>query len=308
MSHRTVTPHIEAKSPVYRARRRSDNGRGAMLRNWLVVVVASGCFTKPSAPLSRDAQVDFDALDAPDAKPSTDCTFGPPVTVIDGAPGLGAPAQSPSQLELFVTRQEAVSDPESFNLYRLTRWSTMEMYANLTIISELSRPNFADTEPAIAQNGLRAYFLSTRNGTNAPQVFQALRMSTSSTWGMPTLVSTNNIYLEGIDASADGRTLYFSEGTTIYKMTRLDDTDPFGAKSVIATGGVNPAVAGDGLSVYYHTEPLPNGVIYRQTRSPMEDVFQTPELITAGIDADISEDGRTLIYRSASGIAMRVCE
>jgi hypothetical protein len=237
-------------------------------------------------------------VDAVDARPSYDCTFGPAMAM----PGFNGDARDPEQrfdgLELSWVHDEGTD----YDIHRGGRANQSDDYNPGAIDDELSSGN-NDTDPALTGDGLRIFFLSTRGGMGKA-LFEATRPMPGEAFGIPAFVDTGGP-INGIDVSADGRTLYFDDnGDNVFKIERAGDAGAFGALMMVAANaGAAPSVAKDALTLYYFR----GTTVYRQHRTDTASMFGDETAITDGQDPDISADNRTLIVQTPTGFSMLTC-
>jgi len=87
------------------------------------------------------------------------------------------------------------------------------------------------------------------------------------------------------------------------RRARTDTNSIFGLATIVGTGIYWPSVEGDGLTVYYHR----NMSLFRHTRMSTAEMFSGETAIAAGTDANISDDGRELLYFTDMTLARAAC-
>jgi hypothetical protein len=262
----------------------------------------AGCdyvFRIDRVPLIDGGISDGNAGDAAaDAAQSSACQHDSPVLILPDV-SVTDPSQRADQLELYMARLEN----GNYNIYVSIRSdidSAWSLPQHVTALSSQSD----DMDPALAGGGLRIFLTSNRSGARA--LYQATRSSLTSSWGTPTSVGTGGAYVGGFDVSPDGRTLYADDGqnNALRRLTRASDTADFGGAGTLASGVGYPSLTGDQLKLYYHRA----GTIYRQTRTGLTGGFSKEEIVAAGSDPDISEDGTSLIFKTTAGLAKITCQ
>jgi hypothetical protein len=186
----------------------------------------------------------------------------------------------------------------------------------------------------LSRDGLELYFSSNRpGGYGGYDLWVSKREGTRDEWGPPTNLGSpaNSPYDEcGPCLSADGLTLYFSDGhlpydnpkplpgrlggdADIWKLTRQTRDDPWGAAVNIGSGvnsehAGSPSISVDGLSLYFQSHrPGTNGGcdLMVATRTSIFDPFANPVFLrtlnsgAADWCPDISPDGLVLFFVSA---------
>ena len=188
----------------------------------------------------------------------------------------------------------------------------------------------------LSRDGLELYFSSNRpGGYGGYDLWVSKRESTRDEWGPPTNLGSpaNSPYDECMPCpSADGLTLYFSDGHLpydnaklrpgrlggdgdIWKLTRQTRDEPWGAAVNIGPGinsnsvhTLGPSISVDGLSLYFQSRrPGTKGVcnLMVATRTSISDPFANPVFLrtlnssAADWMPDISPDGLVLFFVSA---------
>lgn len=236
------------------------------------------------------------AVDAaePDAsgQPSSDCVFGTSSKVDLFGTSAFDPSLSADRLELYVALLGA-----EFRINRARRATTAEPFTEAG-----EEPGVwvsgIDIDPALMPDGRTMYFMSTRVDVNH-RIYMALRASAAESFIVqPGEVSLGGVFYTSFDMSRDALRIYVADGAReLFVLSRSSVDEAFGAPARIGSGVEFPSIAGDELTIYYHRA----GTIYRMTRNTPDGFFADEQVVAVGGDADISDDGRTLVHRNDGG-------
>ena len=250
------------------------------------------------------------------------CTYGPfgaptPLAAVNSASTEWAADLSPNGLELFFSSDRA-GGVGGFDLYRATRASTADGFGQITNIAELNTPG-DEYGPALTHDALTLYFSSTIASSNSTlDIFVASRSAIGEPFGTASAVTELNSPANDDTpaVTADGLTMVLRSdrpgglgSDDVYIATRATTADPFTVTDLAAVdSGASDrgaTISADGLTVVFGSQRTPDvgGYdLFIATRATRADDFSVPISIPAvetnnnDDDADLSEDGSTLLY------------
>ncbi len=257
-----------------------------------------------------DAPSDADPDNGTDASP---CTFGPwsaPVLVVElsSAADDYDPVFSDDGLEVVFA---SFRNAGNRDLWRSTRPAIGATWTTPVPIPELSTPSDQEGNPTLSANGLELYY-----GNSS--VYRATRATLQQPFvGMEDVTPDNALFTNALaaDITRDGLELYFGAipvGTAKRQLFRarraslgagFQTFEPLPVTDTAFETGY-PAISGDGLEIIYSRED--SGWDLRSlTRASTTDTFGEDASLDvvntaqySEADADLSSDGRELIFNS----------
>jgi hypothetical protein len=237
-----------------------------------------------------------------DGGPSYLCILGGQPAALAGLNmDAGEPSQRLDKHEMWISR--FISNDA--DLYVVSRDAETDAYGRLARSVELSSSN-NDNNPMLVGAGLHIFFTSTRNGGTPHHLFEAHRSATDRPFETPSIVDTGPHDISGVGISPDGLTLYANDGVgNLFSLGRGGGAGDFGGRTELGNTGIfNPSIAWDGLTVYYDR----GGMLFRMTRGSTTGSFSGESgPIATGTDPDISLDNKTLVFKTATGLAQLEC-
>lgn len=234
----------------------------------------------------------------PDGDVVPEPCFGPRTQVM-GITGFDPTLSADKRELIFVDKPNS-----NYDLYMATR-ADSELTTPFTNEMALTQFNttFDETDASLTEDGLLLLFKSNRSG--AARAYQSVRAGVAFPWTTVALVpGLTDTTINGLDISPDGLTLYFDDNVSFAVASRATRNDPFG--NIVRPSldhAAYPSVSPDGLELYYNA----TGIV-RRTRASESDPFGggTAAVVDdGGFDADITPDGRTLIFRAGTSLFMR---
>ena len=286
--------------------------RGGLL---CVCVMAAGCdslFNLDHVDLQHgDGGTDAMADATSDARRDGPAVFPPCAAFAqrqnlqNGLSGSHDPQLSRDRLELFTARQASAT----FDLYRSTRSDTATQFGIGLPITELDDSVADDTDPALTDDGLMIVFLSNRAGSGF-RAYQATRGVVGGQFTLPDPLPGLPVQpMDGIDLSADGLTVYFHVGPTLYQSIRDNRDNPFGAPQQIGPFGAFPSMSPDKLAIYYNAST--GGLVRRSRTTPNDGFSGTEESVDGGgSDGDMISDGTAIVLTTGANsdiVVIREC-
>ncbi len=261
------------------------------------LVVIAGC----DQIYGLTGRVESDASSGDGMTADAPCTLGEfnaaEVFSINGFPrGTFDPAMSADQLELFYVVQKMNLD--------LRFASRMTVNDPWVVDQEIPGANSAtddDADPTITADGRSLLFVSTRDPSITPREVYEMTRELGGEWSMPVRRQGITVNAHSIDISADGKTLYVSEGDDsvdmVYRFRRPDIGMDFMSSSQVALGMSFPSINADETELYFDdTTGIKRATMFNG-------LFLSPVLVINGVhDADLSHDGRRLAFQTDSGI------
>ena len=187
-------------------------------------------------------------------------------------------------------------------------------YSEPTLVPNVNSAN-SDGSPYISRDGLELYFNSAAEG-ECSDMWVSKRSTTEDSWSVPTKLE-GSIHSPGTEYaasySADGLTLYFSEGyesasgcapraegyghTDLWVSTRASKNHPWGIpKNLGPTVNSNnvedsPCISTDGLSVYFVSDRggLGGSDVYVTNRQSKDDPWGEPVNLGSNVNSDAYE-------------------
>jgi hypothetical protein len=169
------------------------------------------------------------------------------------------------------------------------------------------KPPFVDLdadeyEVGISGDGRRLVFISNRDDLE-PRVFEATRPEPTEPFGAAIEVAGLPSGIQGLDLSFDGLALYISDSKMQVRVARRSSLETtFGNASALADAqndpvlGESPSISPDELELFY----LFGSEIFRRVRAGRDARFGPPELISAGFDPDLANDGGALVHSNVA--------
>jgi hypothetical protein len=261
----------------------------------------------PDAPCTS-----FSAFSAPVSPPELESSFTD-----------WGPTMSPDQLTITFASQRTGPD----TIYQSTRASTGATWSAPAAVM-VGGTALTGDDPYLSEDGLALYW------ADAASIMQATRASTSAAWSAATTVLTADSSFSspgGPDVLPGGLILLFTATLNadstqhLFEATRAATTDAFASATLLpglasAMGDAYGSITPDGLRTIFQRTDVTAG-LYEATRASTADAFGAPvrltELDDAGDqkgDADISDDGRTLVFASTRAgswdlwFSARTCE
>jgi len=177
-------------------------------------------------------------------------------------------------------------------------------------------PGIDDYDPSLSGDGKRLVFISNRNGD--PRIWEVTRADLAAPFAGAALVrGLDSYFVNGLDLTTDGLTLYFSEssGGDLHVAHRPTVDAPFvpemeaGMLRVLATNVGFPSISPDDRELFYNHDGEPP--IFRRVRADSTAVFEPVEetLYDSGDDPEISVDGKRLYFgdNGTLDVATREC-
>lgn len=205
------------------------------------------------------------------------------------------PCLSNSGREMFFT---ALNVPNRLDLFRATRTSLTEPWSvgvPLAVNSELD-----EGDASITADGLRLFFTSNRAMGVGRMAYEARRSTVTDEWAGVDKIDIS-FSIQSLDVSPDGKTLYVVDGDNVnglYRLTRSDLDAAWTAPMMVGLGTDSPSVDAADQVMYWSRD----NSIKRAVRSA--GTFLGADLIVGNAsDPDLSHDGTTLTFSTASGLA-----
>ncbi len=241
------------------------------------------------------------------------------------------PSISADGLELYYQSTRAGGYGDS-DIYVTTRATTSDEWSQPVNLGPVINTSGRDAGPEISSDGLSLYFNSTRPGGNGNyDLYVTTRQSIGEPWGEPVnLGSVVNSWADEISPSisADGLSLYFSDGDALGTVARVDSSggadiwvtrrqsvsEPWGVP-VSVDADINmsfipgaPEISADGLTLLF-SGYRPNGGtndLWMAARDNVDAPWSSPvnlgPVVNSQMDADLnpslSADGRMLYFSS----------
>lgn len=280
------------------------------MRLWVLTLVASGCFSKPGAPLlgqdarGSDARGPDTAIDAFITVDCSQTLFTGVAQPLNGTAGYadGDPAITADKLEVFFVHD--ITTAGVYEIWHTTRSSSTGSFATPTKVDLGGAATDSDVDPAPTADGSSFVFL--RNGfpfiaTKTPAVTSN---PTPGTWvAQPLPGPLTSQLMSSIDLAPDGKTLYWNTGSNELHIATLNTiTGQFEDKIGTFGSGFNfPTVSADGRELYYW-----NGTgLVQTTRATTNDAFPSPgnAMMLTCPDPDLSADGQMLVCFVGNGVS-----
>ena len=270
------------------------------MRRALLLLLCAGC----NRALGLDPTTELDAYVAPG------CAGARFVSTTDLTVTTMGEIHDPTLLdqdELWFTYHEAGGP---YQIASATRADTTQAFDAPVIGSFVRSDN--DTDPAITRDGLHILFI-----TDDARVYQADRPTRTSPWSAAALVP--GIDGEGVgvgfDITPDGLVIYMADAAGIRTARRSYPTGTFGPVTVLAAGlpTAFPTISPDELELFFN--PMGGdtaGELHRITRTDRTldfDLATEQVVYQSAVDADITADAQTLVYKHGGDLqaAHREC-
>jgi hypothetical protein len=285
------------------------------MRPWVLVLVATGCFSKPDEP----HQVATDAATtgpdaAPDAFTTVDCSqtlFTGVAQQLEGTAGYsdGDPAITDDKRQLFFVH--FITTAMVHEIWTTTRTDANGTFVTPTKLELGGAASDNDVDPAPTADGSLFVFL--RNGY--PQLATKTAAVTSNnptpgTWSVQPLPGPlMTVQMGSIDLSPDGKTLYWATPNKDLHIAVLNPTtSQFEDQGGTYGSGFDfPTVSADGKELYFWDQSF----LRQTTRPSTTSVFPYPGSVQmpACIDPDLSADGEMLVCFDNNGVSalIRTC-
>ncbi|MDB4957554.1 MAG: hypothetical protein JWO36_5123 [Myxococcales bacterium] len=252
----------------------------------LAIAVFAGCLVKPQpSSVTTDAPC---AILGP---------WGSPVQLtgtFDTPAGARSPWLSANGNELWFARRQSPTDIDIFRAVRVNNtWGPAEPAVNV------DDPNLQDN-PFVSDDGMTMFYDAGTSTTE--QIQEAQRPADGVTFGAPRLHSELSHGRIEPALSRDQLTLYFSNGSSIYRATRTEPMTDFQPPQQLDSGGISiesPSIASDDTTLYVTGHIGGGTLIYTGTITGAAITgLQTLPFETSGLyfDATVSRDGRTLVF------------
>jgi hypothetical protein len=126
-------------------------------------------------------------------------------------------------------------------------------------------------------------------------------------WGpVQSVVGLESEIDDGVELSADGLTLYYNKSDILWEVHRMDRNGPFEGPQERGARFMLPAISYDQLEIFgYDTSvEYPHGAVWVRHRAELDKPFgRQTFVVDDAASPDISEDGRTLIVKTADRLA-----
>jgi len=230
-------------------------------------------------------------------------TEGPFISqaVVPGMPNehLFDPTMRDDGLEVYFTRSIGGA---SFDIFVATRATTDEPFGPAAPLAFDTLRGESDAQ--ITADGLslffltdNALFLATRTRRDVPFTTADQRPD----------VDPGTSGISGYDISADGLTIYLSEGESLLVAHRPSPVSAFGPTSKIGPQMDFPSISHDELELFFQNTG--DGMIRRVTRASKDAPFDgVPEVVFPGEDPEITDDGQQLLFGPPSGIGLAIAQ
>jgi len=230
-------------------------------------------------------------------------TEGPFISqaVVQGIPSehLFDPTMRDDGLEVFFTRSIGGA---SFDIFVATRATTDEPFGPAAPLAFDTLRGESDAQ--ITADGLSLFFLTDN----------ALFLATRTRRDVPFTTADSRPDVDpgagginGYDISADGLTIYLSEGDDLLVARRPSPVSAFGPTSRIGPHMDFPSISHDELELFFQN--VLDGMIYRVTRASRDAQFDgAPEAVFPGEDPEITDDGGQLLFSPPSGIGLAIAQ
>ena len=252
----------------------------------LAIVAVAGCDLV--FPLEPPAQLDASPLGA--------CPFLAPTELEPSIISAFDPSLRGDVLELWFSKNGGASD---FDLYSVRRPSLTDPFG-AEVAADGLNTNVSDTDPALTLDGLRMFY-------HSDLITEAQRTSATEPFGTGSAHVDLPGNVVGIDISFDGLRIYYDHVDGLRSQARLSLDTPFLMPATdLGPNRRFPSISHDELELFFDDVA---GNIYRVLRGSVTARFDgVPELIIAGGDAEISDSGKLLIFRSLVADRLAVSE
>lgn len=279
-----------------------------MHRVWvLAAALCTGCFSKPgfSGGGGADGGVDSSIDSSTDAMPCTGTTWPTPVNVT-GLNGqvTGEPTVTGDLKELYWSRQST-----GWKIEWAKRASASGGFTTQGVVT-FDTGAAIDQDPSITDDGLMMIY---RVGLNEPdaRMKQVTRLDRlpGTAWSSPIdLPGLAGATVTSLDISGDGKTIYYTRGTTLRYATRSSREGSFTEQpQTLGTSIQFPAISGDELSLYY----MSNDRIHAATRTDKVSAFEPGALVFSDTmlkDADVTADGTTMVIATDNNFTVAISQ
>jgi len=246
----------------------------------LAVVTLAGC------------DLVFKLEPAPDASPLGACPFLAPVPLPPFTDNVFDPSLRGDALELWFSR----GGSELFSARRAALSAPFER----EVAADTLNTGENESDPAPTADGLRLFYSS------GPSVIEARRASQKADFTTPIAhADLPGQDLEGLDIAFDGLRIYYDHVDGLRSQARVTLDTPFLTAADLGPRRSFPSISHDERELFFQD----NQKIYRVLRANVTDPFDgTPELILDGVDPEISDSGKLLVFKSITADGFAVSE